>query len=90
MSEETTEERGARKIREGVVSSTSMDKTAVVTVITCKPHARYGKTMKRSKNYYAHDETNDLKVGDIVRITETRPMSKLKRWRVTDVLERAK
>jgi small subunit ribosomal protein S17 len=79
-----------RKIREGLVASTGMDKTAVVAVIERVRHPRYAKTVQRTKRVYAHDEANDLKVGDRVRIQETRPLSKLKRWRVVEVLERAK
>jgi small subunit ribosomal protein S17 len=92
MADETTTpgERAARKVREGIVTSTAMDKTAVVTVTQRKPHPRYGKTMQRSTKLYAHDESNDLRVGDRVRVTETRPLSKTKRWRVVEVLERAR
>ena len=79
-----------RKVREGVVASTKMDKTAVVSVIERVRHPRYAKTMQRTKRFYAHDELNDARVGDRVRIQETRPLSKLKRWRVVEVLERAK
>jgi small subunit ribosomal protein S17 len=79
-----------RKVREGVVASTKMDKTAVVSVIERVRHPRYAKTMQRTKRFYAHDEQNDARVGDRVRIQETRPLSKLKRWRVVEVLERAK
>jgi len=79
-----------RKVREGLVLSISMDKTAVVGVIDRVRHPRYAKTVQRTKRLYAHDENNDLRVGDRVRLAETRPMSKLKRWRVVDVLERAK
>ena len=80
----------ARKVREGLVTSTGMDKTAVVTVTVRKPHPRYKKTMQRSTRLYVHDEANDLNVGDRVRVQETRPLSKLKRWRLLEVLERAK
>jgi small subunit ribosomal protein S17 len=79
-----------RKIREGLVLSTNMDKTAVVGVIERVRHPRYAKTVQRTKRLYAHDAANDLRVGDRVRLAETRPMSKLKRWRVIEVLERAK
>ncbi len=82
--------RATRKQREGTVVSAAMNKTAVVTVIDQVRHARYAKTMQRTKRLYAHDEENDLKVGDRVRIQETRPLSKLKRWRVVEVLERAR
>ena len=79
-----------RKIREGLVLSVAMDQTAVVGVIERVRHPRYVKTVQRTKRLYAHDPNNDLRVGDRVRLAETRPMSKLKRWRVVDVLERAK
>jgi small subunit ribosomal protein S17 len=82
--------RSARKVREGIVASTSMDKTAVVVVTTRKPHPLYRKTMVRTSRLNAHDENNELRVGDRVRITETRPLSKTKRWRLVEVLERAK
>ena len=88
--ETTTGERNARKVREGIVSSNKMDKTAVVTVTDRVRHKRYSKTLQRSTKLYVHDETNDLNVGDRVRISETRPLSKLKRWRVVEVLERAR
>ena len=84
------ETRGRRKQREGTVVSSGMNKTAVVTVIDQVRHARYAKTVQRTKRLYAHDETNDVRVGDRVRIEETRPLSKLKRWRVIEVLERAR
>ena len=79
-----------RKIREGTVASAGMDKTVVVAVIDRVRHRRYQKTVQRTKHLYAHDENNDVKVGDRVRVQETRPLSKLKRWRVVEVLERAK
>ena len=82
--------RAARKQREGIVVSSSMDKTAVVAVIDHVRHRRYAKTVQRTKRLYAHDGDNQLKVGDRVRIEETRPLSKLKRWRVVEVLERAR
>ena len=82
--------RAARKVREGIVASTEMDKTAVVVVTTRKPHPLYRKTMVRTSRLNAHDEKNELRVGDRVRITETRPLSKTKRWRLVEVLERAK
>ena len=89
--EPTTEPReNARKVREGLVTSNAMDKTAVVSVATRKPHPRYRKSMARTTRLYVHDEENTLNVGDRVRIGETRPLSKLKRWRLTDVLERAR
>lgn len=89
--EDTVEvERNSRKIREGVVISNAMDKTAVVTVTDRVRHKRYSKTLQRTTKLYVHDEANDLNVGDKVRVAETRPLSKLKRWRVVEVLERAR
>ena len=84
------EARKNRKTREGLVVSDKMDKTAVVAVIERVRHAKYGKFMMRTKRLYAHDETNDAHTGDKVRVMETRPLSKNKRWRVVEVLERAK
>jgi small subunit ribosomal protein S17 len=86
----TTPERSARKVREGIVTSDKMDRTAVVTVTERVRHTKYNKTVQRAKKLYVHDETNDLNVGDRVRVMETRPLSKLKRWRVVEVLERAR
>jgi small subunit ribosomal protein S17 len=83
-------ERKNRKTREGLVVSDKMDKTAVVAVIERVRHAKYGKFMMRTKRLYAHDETNDANLGDRVRVMETRPLSKNKRWRIVEVLERAK
>ena len=80
----------ARKVREGIVASAAMEKTAVVEVIERVRHPRYFKTMQRTKRLYVHDENNDVRVGDRVRVQETRPMSKLKRWRLVEVLERAR
>jgi small subunit ribosomal protein S17 len=82
--------RAARKTREGVVVSSGMDKTAVVAVVERVRHPKYNKFVLQTKKLYAHDEANDVNVGDRVRVMETRPVSKTKRWRVTDVLERAK
>ena len=91
MAEETTDARvNARKVREGLVTSNAMDKTAVVDVQVRKPHPRYRKTMARTTRLYVHDEENTLNVGDRVRVQETRPLSKLKRWRILEILERAK
>ena len=86
----TSTERAARKVREGTVVSNAMDKTAVVAVIDRVRHAKYNKFVVRTKKLYAHDETNDVNVGDKVRVMETRPLSKNKRWRIVEVLERAK
>ena len=86
-----TEERGnARKVREGIVDSTNMEKTIVVKVVDRVRHPLYGKTLQRTKRLYVHDETNDAKLGDRVRVQETRPLSKLKRWRLVEILERAR
>ena len=90
MTEATTEERNARKVREGVVVSNKMDKTAVFAVVERVRHPKYAKFVLRTKKLYAHDETNDVQVGDRVRVMETRPLSKNKRWRVVEVVERAK
>ncbi|MFM7093072.1 MAG: 30S ribosomal protein S17 [Actinomycetota bacterium] len=90
MSEATTEERNARKVREGVVVSNKMDKTAVIAVVERVRHPKYAKFVLRTKKLYAHDESNDVQVGDRVRVMETRPLSKNKRWRVVEVVERAK
>ena len=79
-----------RKVRDGTVVSAAMQNTAVVAVVERVRHRRYAKTVQRTKRIHAHDEQNDLRVGDRVRIAETRPMSKLKHWRVVEVLERAK
>jgi small subunit ribosomal protein S17 len=84
------EKRNNRKTREGLVVSNKMDKTAVVAVIERVRHPKYAKFVMRTKKLYAHDETNDVNVGDRVRVMETRPLSKNKRWRVVEVLERAK
>jgi small subunit ribosomal protein S17 len=90
MAEEATKSRAARKVREGVVVSTKMDKTVVVAVVERVRHPRYAKFVQRTKKLYVHDETNDTRPGDRVRVQETRPLSKLKRWRIVEVLERAK
>jgi small subunit ribosomal protein S17 len=86
----TAARHNGRKVREGVVTSTSMDKTAIVTVTERVRHRLYRKTLQRSKKLYAHDEENTCRVGDRVRVAETRPLSKLKRWRLLEVVERAK
>ena len=87
---ENVAERAARKVRDGVVSSTKMDKTIVVTITDRVRHARYNKFIVRHKRLYAHDETNDARVGDKVRVMETRPLSKNKRWRLIEIVERAR
>ena len=88
--QEHVEERPQRKVRLGIVTSDRMDKTVVVQITQTIRHPLYPKIYRRRKNLYAHDETNAVKVGDTVRVMETRPLSKLKRWRVVEVLERAK
>ena len=93
MTEQTpavSEERGYRKALRGVVVSDKMDKTIVVEVEDRKKHSLYGKVMKTSKRVKAHDEDNTAGIGDRVRIAETRPLSKLKRWRLLEILERAR
>jgi small subunit ribosomal protein S17 len=79
-----------RKVREGLVVSSKMDKTVVVAVTDRVRHRRYGKTLRRTRTLYAHDEANDAHEGDRVRLAETRPISRTKRWRVVEVLERAR
>lgn len=82
--------RNLRKQRTGVVVGNKMDKTVKVEVTIKMKHAKYGKFIMRKKNYIAHDEDNTCNVGDTVRIMETRPLSKLKRWRLVEIIERAK
>jgi small subunit ribosomal protein S17 len=90
VAEEAPKRTTQRKEREGIVVSTKMDKTVVVAVIDRVRHRRYGKTMQRTSHLYAHDESNEANEGDRVRLAETRPMSRLKRWRIVEVLERAR
>ncbi|TVR25432.1 MAG: 30S ribosomal protein S17 [Nitriliruptor sp.] len=85
-----TTERNTRKERQGVVVSDVQDKTIIVRVERRTTHPLYGKTVKRSQKYHVHDEANEAGVGDTVRIAETRPISKLKRWRLAGIVERAK
>jgi len=87
---EATTERGARKERVGRVISDRMEKTVVVQVATLKRHPLYKKTIQQRVKFKAHDEQNECKVGDLVRITETRPISKQKRWRVAEIIEKAR
>lgn len=82
--------RNVRKERVGVVVSEKMDKTAVVSVVVREKHPIYGKFMKKTKRFYAHDENNECHEGDTVRIMETRPLSRSKRWRLVEIIERAK
>lgn len=83
-------ERPARKSRVGVVTSDARDKTVTVLVTTANRHAKYDKVIKTSKKFHAHDESNEANVGDTVLIVETRPLSKTKRWRVSEIVERAR
>jgi small subunit ribosomal protein S17 len=89
MSTETVD-RNLRKERIGIVTSDKMDKTIVVTVQRRVMHPKYGKFVKRSSSFMAHDEKGDANIGDTVRISETRPLSKQKRWRLVEIMERAK
>ena len=90
MSNEMNSERNLRKTRVGRVISTAMDKTAVVSIEENVKHAKYGKVMQRSISAHVHDETNECGVGDKVEIMETRPLSKTKRWRLVQIIEKAK
>jgi small subunit ribosomal protein S17 len=87
---ETEARPNERKVREGIAVGTKMDKTVIVAVVDRVRHPRYRKTVQRTKKLYAHDETNDVREGDRVRVAETRPLSKQKRWRIVEVLERAR
>ncbi len=84
------ETRNLRKERTGVVYSNKMDKTITVVVKWKEKHPIYGKFVNKTKKYHAHDEKNECNIGDTVRIMETRPLSKTKRWRLTEIIERAK
>ena len=84
------EERNSRKERQGVVVSEKMDKTVVEAVEIREKHPIYGKFVTKTKKFHAHDEKNDAHEGDTVRIMETRPLSKTKRWRIVEIIERAK
>ncbi len=90
MSAAEPKPRGRRKERRGIVVSDAMDKTVVVRVDVVKPHPKYHKMLRRSIRLHAHDEANSSKVGDIVRLVETRPLSATKRWRVAEIVEVAK
>ena len=83
-------ERNARKVRQGIVSSIMGNKSIVVTTTERKRHPKYGKMMTSTKKFHAHDENNEAGVGDTVRIMETRPLSATKRWRLVQIVERAK
>ena len=91
MAETGAEERvNRRRIREGTVVENRMDKTAVVAVVERVRHAKYSKTVQRTRHLYVHDERNEASAGDRVRVAETRPFSKLKRWRLVEIVERAR
>ena len=83
-------DRNSRKVRQGVVSSSAMDKTITVAVVDNVKHPLYGKIMKRTYKLKAHDENNECKIGDKVKVMETKPMSKDKRWRLVSIVEKAK
>jgi small subunit ribosomal protein S17 len=85
-----SDERNSRKVRQGVVVSAANDKTIVVEIKERKPHPVYKKMMTTTKKFHAHDEANEAGVGDTVRIAETRPLSKMKRWRLLEIVEKAK
>ncbi|MDD6980248.1 MAG: 30S ribosomal protein S17 [Eubacteriales bacterium] len=84
------ENRNLRKVRVGKVVSNKMDKTIVVAIIDSVTHPKYGKIMKRTVKIHVHDENNECNVGDTVAVMETRPLSKTKRWRLTEIVEKAK
>ncbi len=90
MSTETTIERKLRKTRVGVVTSNKMDKTITVAVVRKLKHPKYGKFLKKTKKFHAHDEKNECNIGDTVKIMETRPLSATKRWRLIEIVEKAK
>lgn len=90
MSTEITTERQLRKTRVGVVSSNKMDKTITVSVVRKLKHPKYGKFLKKTKKFHAHDEKNECNIGDTVKIMETRPLSATKRWRLVEIVEKAK
>ena len=90
IDETTTNQRGRRKVRQGIVTSDKMQKTIVVTVTNLIRHPLYGKIVKQTKKFKAHDELGDAHVGDTVEIAETRPLSKEKNWRLLRIVERAK
>lgn len=89
MAETIERERGKRKVLTGTVVSDKMDKTAVVSIERLVKHATYGKYVRRRNKFKVHDEKNECKVGDVVRFMETRPLSKDKRWRLVDFVQRA-
>ncbi|HET6656823.1 MAG TPA: 30S ribosomal protein S17 [Gaiellaceae bacterium] len=88
--EKPEHDRGRRQERQGTVVSDAMEKTIVVEAVVVKAHPRYKKVVRRSVKFHAHDERSEAKVGDLVRIVETRPLSKTKRWRLAEILQAAK
>ncbi len=90
MAEEMAERPNRRKVREGTVVSDKMEATLIVAIIERVRHPRYGKTVQRTKRLYVHDAEGTARVGDRVRVVETRPLSKLKRWRLAEIMERAR
>jgi small subunit ribosomal protein S17 len=90
MTDSLSADRGRRKVREGIVVSSSMDKTVVVAITERVRHPRYQRTVQRTKRLYVHDGEGTAQVGDTVRVMETRPLSKLKRWRLLEIVERAR
>jgi small subunit ribosomal protein S17 len=90
MSTEITTERQLRKTRVGVVTSNKMEKTVTVAVVRKLKHPKYGKFLKKTKKFHAHDEKNECNIGDTVKIMETRPLSATKRWRLVEIVEKAK
>ncbi|MBB1536773.1 MAG: 30S ribosomal protein S17 [Bacteroidia bacterium] len=90
MEETLQGQRSMRKERQGVVESVKMDKTVVVSVLRRVRHPKYGKFVHRTTKFYVHDERNECGVGDTVRVMETRPISKMKRWRLVEIIEKAK
>ncbi len=90
MTTELTLERKLRKTRTGVVTSNKMEKTITVSVVRKLKHPKYGKFLKKTKKFHAHDEKNECNIGDTVKIMETRPLSATKRWRLVEIVEKAK
>ena len=90
MTTELTTERKLRKTRVGVVTSNKMEKTITVAVVRKLKHPKYGKFLKKTKKFHAHDEKNECNIGDTVKIMETRPLSATKRWRLVEIVEKAK
>ena len=90
MAETPQESVARRKVRQGVVTSDSRDRTITVRVDTSRRHPIYGKTVRQSSKLHAHDEKNEAGVGDVVRVIETRPLSKQKRWRLVEIVEKAR